>query len=99
MGDGAMKTFFQIAVVVATVVSLSGCFPLGEWRPYNLHNPATGQETACYTSWGISLSRSGSSLPTENLIALHQCINECRANGFVMSHPDELPILPPGTDV
>ena len=59
----------------------------GEWRTYYLKNPTTGTETACYSSWGPSIS-------AEFLHNLHDCIVECEAHGYKLEHPEDVPPEP-----
>src|SRR5665213_2711980 len=80
MGKGLLGFLFISALV--------GC---GEWRPYRLHNPTTGHDAACYTSWGVSLTTGGTSLPPEQIHALHECIAFCQLQGYVLNDPDDVP--------
>jgi len=70
------------------------CAGCGEWRPYGLHNTATGKEAACFTSWGLALSQNGTTLPPEDIRVLHDCIAECEAHGFILNHPETVPPEP-----
>ena len=74
--------------VCALAVCVGGC---GEWRPYRLHNPKTGDSTACFTSWGTSLVQGGTSLPEKELRFLHDCISACEARGYVLTDPRDVP--------
>ena len=68
------------------LIGLTGC---GEWKPYTIHNDATGQQTACFAPWG-SLSSS-----PEWAQRLHQCIAACEERGFRLRRQKVCPHLCP----